>query len=299
MRVQRRKYRFRIINASNARFYSFSLDNGLHFVQIGSDSFYLERPISLKRILVAPSEIIDVIIDFSKSKSRHIVLENSANFPYPDGDSVDDINKKVMKFIVGKRHLKDNAKVPSKLAQVEKLKITKETKTRSIVLYEFDSFTGEPTHLLINFKQFTDPVTEQPKNGTTEVWQIINLTPDNHPFHVHLAGFQVLGQQKIKNLDELSECVVQHNNVEPCQIEKYLDGVPEPPPPNEAGWKNVFKMKPSYVTTIILRFALPSGQPFPFDPTGEPGYTYHCHVSPRLSFSLYNFWFYAVKRKVN
>ena len=100
MKVQRRKYRFRMINASNARLFNLALCNGLHFTQIGSDSFYLERPMSLKEILVAPSEIVDAIIDFARSKESRIVMTNSANFPYPDGDSVDDMNKMVMKFIV-------------------------------------------------------------------------------------------------------------------------------------------------------------------------------------------------------
>lgn len=87
MVVQRRKYRFRIINTSNARFFRFYLSNGLSFIHIGSDSAYLDRPTLSKSTLVAPSEISDVIIDFSKSKSNSAVLANDVVYPFPSGNN--------------------------------------------------------------------------------------------------------------------------------------------------------------------------------------------------------------------
>ena len=38
-------------------------------------------------------------------------------------------------------------------------------------------------------------VSELPKEGTTEVWEIINLTADAHPIHLHLVQFQLLNRQ--------------------------------------------------------------------------------------------------------
>lgn len=278
LKVQRRKYRFRIINASNARFYRFALDDGTGFTQIGADSFYLEAPIHLKNVLVAPSEIVDIIIDFSKIKNNSVILTNDAVYPFPDGDPTDDRNGRVMKFVIGHKHVKDKAHIPKQLVRVEKLSEKHAVVSRNIVLYEFDSASGEPTHLLINFVDFSAPVTELPKHGTTELWRIVNLTPDNHPLHVHVAAFQVLHQQKLNNTDELSACAVQHKGIEACHMEHYVDGPPTPPPSNEAGWKNVFKMQPFYVTTILVRFSLIDSRPFPFDPSAEPGYAYHCHI---------------------
>ncbi len=43
--VQPRKYRFRILNASNARFYFLSLENGQPFQQIGTDQGLLPAPV--------------------------------------------------------------------------------------------------------------------------------------------------------------------------------------------------------------------------------------------------------------
>ena len=289
LKVQRRKYRFRIINTSNARFYAFAFHNGMHFIQIGSDNFYLEKPIHMKEIVVAPSEIVDVIVDFSISNSNVAILTNNASYPFPNGSPVNERNGKVMKFLIHKRISQETARVPMQLVKVERLTLNVTYKRRNIVLYEFDSPNNKrPTHLLINFKRFTDPVTEMPTMGTDEIWHIINLTPDNHPFHVHLVGFQVVHQQKLKEpLDGLINCVVENQGVENCKLEKFFDGPPKPPSVNEAGWKNVYKVKPLHVTSIVVRFSLIDGHLFPFDPTKQPGYTYHCHVSSLpLSHSL-------------
>src|ERR1700758_5316581 len=40
-------------------------------------------------------------------------------------------------------------------------------------------------------------VSELPQIGSTELWEIINLTEDAHPMHLHLVQFQLLNRQKI------------------------------------------------------------------------------------------------------
>lgn len=51
LQVQRRKYRFRIINTSNARYFRLSLSNGLSFTVVGSDGSYLSLPVSTQTVL--------------------------------------------------------------------------------------------------------------------------------------------------------------------------------------------------------------------------------------------------------
>src|SRR5262249_46266412 len=53
MNVQRRQYRFRIVDGSNARFYNLSFSNGMSFVQIAADGSYLPAPVTLKSIFVS------------------------------------------------------------------------------------------------------------------------------------------------------------------------------------------------------------------------------------------------------
>lgn len=64
--VEPKKYRFRLVNAGNARVYEFSLSSpNVTIVQIGSDGGLLEHPHSLPTLTVAPAERVDIIIDFA------------------------------------------------------------------------------------------------------------------------------------------------------------------------------------------------------------------------------------------
>ncbi|MGH9558440.1 MAG: multicopper oxidase family protein, partial [Bryobacteraceae bacterium] len=69
LEVSNTKYRFRVLNASNARRYELALDPppvGSSFIQIGSDGGLLESPVTHQTVRIAPSERFDLVIDFSK-----------------------------------------------------------------------------------------------------------------------------------------------------------------------------------------------------------------------------------------
>jgi FtsP/CotA-like multicopper oxidase with cupredoxin domain len=286
MTVRRRKYRFRIINASNARFFRFFFTNGLGFIHVGSDSAYLNEPVMTNAILLGPSEIADVVVDFSKSKNGIAILANNAAYPYPSGDPVNEANSKVLKFIILRHQEVDTWRVPKKLMEYPRPKLSGASFTRYIAMYEYTSDIDEPTHLYLNGKPYDAPVTETPKVGATEVWNIINLTEDNHPLHIHLGLFVALDQTKLVKMEEFKSCMTKMNDAIKCQISKYARGKKIEVPAYEKGWKNVFKMMPGVVTRILVRFSyIHSNASYPFDATSEPGFVYHCHVS--VSYLLY------------
>eukprot|EP01018_Ginkgo_biloba_P027070 Gb_39667 [translate_table: standard] len=283
LKVHRRKYRFRIVNASNARFFRFALSNGLSITQIGSDSAYLRRPVTIKALLLAPSEIADIIIDFSNSSTDEAILRNSAAYPYPSGDPVDDLNSRVMKFVIEHKesHRAHNLvhRIPKRLVKYRRPNKEGPARTRYITMYEYESATGEPTHLFFNGLPFDAPATETPRQGTSELWHIINLTDDNHPLHIHLGLLLALNQTKLVNMDEFKDCMEKKNDAFKCNIEKHAKGKSMKAPAHESGWKNVFKMQPGFMTTILVQFSLlDSHHPYPFNASAEPGYVYHCHI---------------------
>ncbi|XP_061991620.1 multicopper oxidase LPR2 [Rosa rugosa] len=277
--VRRRKYRFRIINASNARFFKFFFTNGLRFIHVGADSAYLGKPVASRDILVGPSEITDVVVDFSESKTNNAILANDAAYPYPSGDPVNEANSKVMKFWILGHSEVDTSRVPEKLIHYPAPDLSSASQTRYIAMYEYTSDIDEPTHLYLNAKPYEAPATETPKAGTTEIWNVINLTEDNHPLHIHLGLFVVLDQTDFEKVEEFKDCMTKLNDAVKCQISKYARGNKTEVPAHEKGWKNVFKMRPSAVTKILVRFAyIHSNASYEFDPTAEPGYVYHCHI---------------------
>ncbi|CAO2209143.1 unnamed protein product [Urochloa humidicola] len=299
LRVRRRRYRFRVLNASNARFFRLSLSGGLRFVHVGSDSVYLATPVPTRRFLLAPSEIADVVIDFAESAaatSGEVVLSDDAPAPYPGDGTAETVA--VMKFLIEDSAAATEAAadtssspLPAALMRHYPKPDAREAAgaTRRITMYEYTkNGTDEPTHLYLNARSYMDPVTETPREGTSEVWEVINLTDDNHPLHVHLAVFAALEQRSLRRVGEFRRCMVRRNDAEACGVGRHLaGGRRHAVPRQERGWKNVFKVRPGAVTRILVRFRpLEAGDAaspeeegrFPFDVTTGPGYVYHCHI---------------------
>ncbi|KAF3788419.1 Spore coat protein [Nymphaea thermarum] len=285
LKVQKRKYRFRILNACNARYLNLSLSNGMALTQLASDSAYLPHPITLTSVLLAPAEIADVVVDFSVSTTRKVALINDAVYPFPSGDPPDSRTGKVMMFLVKSAgrtplaHEMDNSRVPQDLISYPSAICNEAVKTRYIVFYEYGRPTGAPTHLYINGWRFEDPATEKPAVGSTEVWKVINLTPDNHPLHIHLAVFQAVEQRELVGVEEFMGCMTVENDALKCNVSEHATGQVVPVPMNERTWKNVVKMAPSFMTTVVVKFGfVHCKEPYPFDATAYPGYVYHCHI---------------------
>ncbi len=152
-------------------------------------------------------------------------------------------------------------------------------------------------------------LSELPQVGSTELWEIINLTEDAHPMHLRLVQFQLLNRQKIdadRYLDAWSATFPGSTFVAgfgpPSAYNKpnadfavggnpaispFLRGPRMRPDPNEAGWKGTIKSLPGQINRIVVRWA-PQDVPvdavtagvnlYPFDPTEGPGYVWHCHI---------------------
>ncbi|XP_072999835.1 multicopper oxidase LPR1 homolog 4-like [Typha latifolia] len=281
--VRRRKYRFRILNASNARYFNLTLSNNLPFYVVGSDSSYLAAPVTTPTVVLAPAELIDVIIDFSKSTTSEAELLNTAPYPYPSGTAAGPLNGKVMKFTIQPLSISDppdNSTVPEKEVNYATVTMPDPTTvTRYIVMYEYQTASAEPTHLYINGLRLEDPATETPKSGSTELWHVINLTGDNHPLHIHLGMFQAIKVQEIVDLQGFTNCMTAFNDAVKCNVDRHAVGKTLPIPDYEKTWKNVVKIEPGYMTSVVVAFKLvDTNQTYPFDPTAEPGYVYHCHI---------------------
>ncbi len=82
--VTARRYRFRVLNASNARVFrlGFTRDNGtaMPFLLIGTDGGLLEEPIAVKEFFLAPAERTDVLVDFAGLPVGSFVLLESRAF---------------------------------------------------------------------------------------------------------------------------------------------------------------------------------------------------------------------------
>lgn len=291
--VERKQYRFRVLNGSNARFYNLSLSNNMKFTQITSDGGYLPAPVKMKVLLLAPGERADILIDFSKlAAGSSIILKNDANAPYPGGDKVDTATTgQIMRFTISKTGKPVVPRVlPKVLNHIPKL--TPNRPERILTLNEVMGPEG-PEEILLNGQKWMAPITEAPKVGSTEDWVIVNMTEDTHPIHLHLVQFQLISRQSYRGEEYKKEWTSINGSppvmkpVKPLSVSKYLIGKPSAPDPNEAGWKDTVRMNPEQITRIRVRFApqdtspvkaIPGVNLFPFNPTIGPGYVWHCHI---------------------
>ncbi len=49
----------------------------------------------------------------------------------------------------------------------------------------------------LNNLRFTDSDIELPRQGAVEQWNLINITTEPHPIHLHLVAFRVVGRQSL------------------------------------------------------------------------------------------------------
>jgi len=250
LEVEARRYRFRVLNASNARFYHLSFVNeasanknkeDAQFHQIGTDQGLLPAPVPLNSLEIAPGERADIVVDFSEHRGAQLILKNDAFI--------------VMQFRVSSGKVTDTSSLPSTLRPVPRIPESQAVQTRLLTLNEYVNKAGNPVQLLLNASHWSMPVTEKPVLGSTEIWTLINPTNDSHPIHLHLVRFQILDRQ----------------NYEPWlfQTKRQLHflGPPQPPDANEAGWKDTVRADSRMVTRIIVPF------------TGFTGrYVWHCHI---------------------
>lgn len=290
--VKRRQYRFRILNGSNSRFYNLKLSNNQSFIQIGSDGGFLASPVKLRELLISPGERADILIDFSKLRpGKKIIFTNNAIAPFPGGDPPDpDTVGQIMQFTVLKTPAVPPAKLPAELNEIPELipNVPKRTLTLNVV----DGPQG-PLELLLNGQKWESPISELPIVGSTEEWEIVNLTRATHPIHVHLVQFQLYNRQKFDNDRYLEDWLklngeppLQHPTI-PLDVESFMRGNPIDPNLNEKGWKDTIQANPGEVTRFRIRYAPQDVNPkrakpginlYPFDPTFGPGYVWHCHI---------------------
>jgi spore coat protein A len=239
--VEPRKYRFRILNAANGRFYRLSLAPRAELVQIGSDQGLLGAPLVLEHVQLAPGERVDLIIDFAAHRGNALVL-TSDSFP-------------LMQFRVSASKVADPSALPATLRPVSRIVESMAVRTRRLTLDEMQNTVAESEGMLLNKTPWHMPITEKPLLDSTEIWELVNLTDDTHPIHLHMVRFQVLDRRRFDGFQYMTAGTLRYT------------GPVMAPDPNEMGWKDTVRVNAKTVTRIIVPFVGYAGR-----------YVWHCHI---------------------
>lgn len=264
LNVEPRKYRLRLLNGSDSRFYNLYFGSNISFVQIGTDGGLLDAPVSLNKLVIGPGERKDVIVDFSNPSlaGQTIILKNNARSPFPKGETVDSpTTGQIMGFAITlPLNGVDNSVIPASLRQSPIQPLGAPSVTRQLLLFEGEDEFGRLKPMLgtsaLGPLNYTDPITENPMLDAIEDWEVINFTEDAHPIHLHLVNFQVINRQKFN--------AQQYIPGNPASLQ--LLGQPKLPEVGDRGWKDTQIMYPGEVTRIRAKFDLPGL------------YVWHCHI---------------------
>ncbi|MEZ0064599.1 spore coat protein A [Streptacidiphilus sp. MAP12-20] len=269
--ASRRRYRLRVVNSCNARTLVLKVvadplakrpaTAALPIWQIGSDGGFLPAPVELNQALIAPAERADLILDFTAvpAGTTLYVINEGPDVPYhggvPDADFVAAdhwTSGQVMKIVVGYSQGHDASVPPAHLQLPRLAGLGTPGQKFTVSLNEGDSssFPGAPIVGALGtlnpdgtgaMEMWSDPVSVKPVAGTVGEWDLVNLTVDGHPIHIHQTQFQVVSRTA-------------------------ANGTVRGPEAWETGYKDTVLAYPGETTRLKARFDLPGR------------YVYHCHI---------------------
>lgn len=256
--------RLRLLNGSSMRSFYFGFSNNMTFYQVATDGGLIGTPNALTRLLLAPGERSEILVDLSGLNGQSLNLMSYAS-EMPDGifgspsvgsgaDVIDmymdnflngaDFN--LVEFTIGAPTGSPVTSIPSTLVPYVPFNEMDANVNRTLV---FDTITLVPGDVPnraegpfgINNTTFNmDSINITIPLNSTEIWTLKNNTLIAHPFHIHDIQFNV--------------------------IEK--NGTT--PPLTEQGWKDVVLVMPEDSVKFITRFTTFSDEMVP--------YMYHCHL---------------------
>jgi spore coat protein A, manganese oxidase len=240
--IEPRKYRLRLMNGSNSRFYRFGFSNHAAFQVIANDQALLPAPVEARRVPLAPAERADIVVDFAPFAGTSIELVSAA--------------EPILQFRIAKTGTADSSQVPAVLRQPEQRPREQDAvRTRRLTLDENMDKVQQSMGMLLNKTHWMAPVTEKPVLNSTEIWELVNLTEDAHPIHLHLVRFRILDRRPFDVFEFMAKGVVRFTG--PAVL----------PEPLESGWKDTARADSGMITRILIPFEGYAGR-----------YVWHCHI---------------------
>jgi len=338
------------LGMASASSHSFSLSSGQPIYQVGNGSGLFDAPLALPSLLIAPGERADILVDFTgRAVGDMIILRNNAPTPFPGGKRVARAGgsplPEIMQFAVTAAAGADAVlTVPATLRggagqppvttwlSAHTASIVKQ---RTIALFEVAGPAG-PIAATINVLDFHESLggpngisgANAVAKDTLEQWNIINLTGDTHPMHIHPVHFQVLNRQSL-NVNQFIKAMLAAGGTRTFTAlgvsvlvpdttaaaipdpTPFLKGPAVPPAANEAGWTDTIQVPPGKVTRLLVPFGSESlggapGIPFgqlvsaadvaPYDNPAEfngsftGAFVWHCHILEHEENDMMNFY---------
>lgn len=175
--------RWRVINASSARYIRLSL-GGASFRIIGTDGGLIEAPVEATEVLLPPADRVDLLVG-----------------PFEEGETLAIESLRYLRSTIRMRGKErfgtvkvgtrkpSRASIPRRLRTIEPLAGADATPNRT-VKFSVGMSLRRGLDFLVNGEMHHH---DQPvKVGELQVWDVVNASLMDHPFHLHGFFFQVL-----------------------------------------------------------------------------------------------------------
>jgi len=256
--------RLRLLNGSSMRSFYFGFSNNQNFYQIATDGGLLATPNTLNRLLLAPGERSEILVDLGGMNGQSITLMSYASemengiFGSPMvGTPPDEMDMYMDNFLNGADYnlVAFNVvaptgtpvtTIPSTLVPYVPYNTADASANRTLVFDTISLIPGETPNraegpFAINNEVFDMMMVnlEVPLNAT-EIWTLKNNTLIAHPFHIHDVQFNIIEKSGTT------------------------------PPASEQGWKDVVLVMPGDSVKFVTKFEDFADEMTP--------YMYHCHL---------------------
>jgi len=218
--VSKTLYRFRLINASNARVYKIGFSDGRQFQIIATDGGLKDIPVQANSFYLSPGERVDILFDFSSySIGQNVILKSLQFGSSGQGSYAQGTEMNLLRFDITGNSTSGGI-VPASLTPINYYNPSEVTTHRT-----FTITMVQMTHRINGLTFEMNRIDWETPLNSLEEWEIVNATNEFHPMHIHGVQFQVYSRNSNTNL-----------------------------PPNDKGWKDTVLINPNERVKVLVKF---------------------------------------------
>lgn len=218
--VDQGRYRFRLLNGSNARIFKIAFSDNRSFHLIGTDGGLLPEPLEVTNAILTPGQRLEILVDFSDLTVGESLILRSLGVPRDMGpmSPSQDMSFNLLTFYVDQAAPAPPA-LPPELIPLDVWEEGDALRTRTFTLTMVQG-----VHYINGLLFEMDAIRFAIPQGELEIWEYVNNTNAYHPMHMHATHFQV------------------------------LERVGRSLAPEDGGWKDTILVSPGERVRVLMRF---------------------------------------------
>jgi len=226
------RLRFRVLNASIGDVLTLSFTDGRPFSEVATDGGFLPHPLTVTSVRLTPAERAEIVVDVTGGMALQATQEATLIAGGSGTHPILQINPT--------GSISTLPPIPDVLNTPPNLDIA--GATRRTIEFTGDAagfgINGVEAHTMADLMRSEIRV----KVGTTEVWDVVNTTAQDHDFHMHDGSFQIVS----------------------------INGAA--PAGDKVGWKDTVEVPPGQSVSVAMHFTDYSD--------ANHAYMLHCHLAP-------------------